>query len=557
MEARAQTLLDHSKDLFGKRGSLLSLWQELALNFYPERADFTTIRNVGSEYADHLMTSYPLLARRELGETFSAMLRPSDREWAFPHTIMEDQETEAERAWLEWAGGTLRRAMYDPDTMFVRATKEGDDDFATFGNAVISVELNPRRNALLYRCWHLRDTAWCESADGQIDTVYRKWKPTAVQLVQLFGKDKVSADVLKLSKDKPYDAVNCLHAVVPAEGYDAPKKSKRQPYVSIYLEVDTGNILSEQPSWDLGYVIPRWRTTSGSQYGRSAATEAALPDSRLLQAMTLTILDAGEMAAAPPFVAYKEALRSDLAIYSRGITYVDSEVDETKGEPLRALPIDSRGLPFAVENMKDFRELIKEAFYGNKLNMPGVGENPDMTAFEVGQRIQQYIRQSLPVFAPAEQDYNAPLCLMSWNRLMRNGAFGPLQAMPPKLQAQGIRFRFTSPLSEAIEAIKVQKFSEAIQIVNTGAAIDPSVGAILDAPAGARDAMRGGSIPAKWIRSEDDAAALVQQQAKKQQTGELLDGIGKASAAAKNFGAAAQAASAANLAPGGQPGASV
>ena len=49
-------------DLFS-RGSLLSLWQNIADNFYPERAEFTLSRTLGEEFADHLSTSYPVLAR--------------------------------------------------------------------------------------------------------------------------------------------------------------------------------------------------------------------------------------------------------------------------------------------------------------------------------------------------------------------------------------------------------------------------------------------------------------------------------------------------------------
>ena len=46
-------------DLFGKKSPLQSLWQEIAENFYPERADFTLRRSIGTDFAANLMTSYP------------------------------------------------------------------------------------------------------------------------------------------------------------------------------------------------------------------------------------------------------------------------------------------------------------------------------------------------------------------------------------------------------------------------------------------------------------------------------------------------------------------
>ena len=73
---RAREVLRIGDAMFSDKEQLNSLWQELALNFYPERADFTTRRDYGEEYSDHLFSSYPVLARRELGNMLSEFLRP-------------------------------------------------------------------------------------------------------------------------------------------------------------------------------------------------------------------------------------------------------------------------------------------------------------------------------------------------------------------------------------------------------------------------------------------------------------------------------------------------
>jgi len=46
--------------------------------------------------------------------------------------------------------------------------------------------------------------------------------------------------------------------------------------------------------------------------------------------------------------------------------------------------------------------ILAEAFYINKLRLPP--PQGDMTAFEVGQRVEEYVRAALPLFEPMDQE---------------------------------------------------------------------------------------------------------------------------------------------------------
>lgn len=76
-----EQVIQTGSQLFSKRAGVLSLWQTIADNFYPERANFTTVLSDGEEYGADLYSSYPVLARRDLGDSLSAMLRPTSKEW--------------------------------------------------------------------------------------------------------------------------------------------------------------------------------------------------------------------------------------------------------------------------------------------------------------------------------------------------------------------------------------------------------------------------------------------------------------------------------------------
>jgi len=416
MKTRVKELIEHGERLFSKKTQILSLWQSIAENFYVERADFTTTRSIGMEFAAHLMTGVPAMCRRDLANQIGAMLRPRGQPWFHARTPVEGINRDpTARQWLDWASERMRLYMYDTRSGFVRATREGDHDFAAFGNAVLSVELNQNLNGLLFRCWHLRDVAWAENFHYEIDRVHRKWKPTARQLAQLFP-GKVSAKVAFMTEKSPFEEVNCQHIILPADDYDLAKNKNRFPFVSIYIDTDNQTILEEVAVPDNSYIIPRWQTVSGSQYAYSPATVIAISDARMLQQMTLTLVEAGQKAVDPPMLAAGDAIQGSVNLFAGGITYVDAEYDERTGEALRPLPLDKTGLNWGDNREQKVRELIQEAFYLNQIQLPEL--KGDMTAFETQKRVEEYIRRALPLFEPMETEYNGALCDRTFDILL-------------------------------------------------------------------------------------------------------------------------------------------
>lgn len=539
-----KALIERGDQLFSKRGTLASLWQELADNFYPERADFTITRPLGDDFAEHLSTSYPVLVRRDLGNSLGTMMRPTNIDWFHMRAEREEFEDQAAKQWLEWATGVQKRAMYDRRSLFTRASKESDHDIAGFGQSVKTVELNRNADGLLYRCWHLRDVAWCENAEGKIDTAHRKWKPTAADLCKLFpGKvhQKV-VDCMTGGHKEPYKEINVRHIVMPAEDCDGTYLGKgKVPYVEIYIDVDNRHLIEITGLSYFKYIIPRWQTVSGSQYSFSPATVCGLPDARLLQAMTRTLLEAGEKFTNPPMVAVQEAIRSDIAIYAGGITWVDAAYDEKMGEVLRPLTQDKSGLPIGMDMTRDVRAMLSEAFFLSKLTLPERG--PEMTAYEVGQRVQDYIRQASPLFEPLEDEDNGATCETTFELLMRHGAFGRVEDIPQSIRGKDIAFRFESPLHDAIERQKGTKFMEATGLLAQVADIAPEAGAQLDIVSAFRDVLLSIGIPAKWVRSEEAVQQIVEQQEEEKQTASLLQSLGAGAEVAQKIGDAGQALS--------------
>lgn len=548
VKTRTRELIEAGDKLFSARRTLDSLWQEIADNFYPERADFTSSRTLGTDFAANLMTGYPVLCRRNLANSFASMLRPRGKPW---FSLVTDDERINEdqlcRRYLEHVQKIMFAEMYARKSQFVRATKEGDNDFAAFGQAVILPELNRNKDGMLYRCFHLRDAAWCENSELEIDTVHRKWKLAARSLAQLFP-NTVSSTVKDLAEKEPHKEVSCRHIVLPYEAYDLSKAKnpRRFPFVSIYVDCENDTILEEVPRARLKYAIPRWQTVSGSQYAHCPATVVALADARLIQQMSLALLEAGEKSVTPPMVATMEAIRSDINVYAGGVTAVDAEYDEKLGEVLRPLTQDIKGFTYGLDMVKDVREMIKEAFFLNSIQLPAPDVR-DMTAYETQRRIEEYIRAALPLFEPMEIEYNGALCEETYEELKTANAFGPPEDMPQMLSKKEFQFSFESPLQGAQKRAKTEAYTQTAQLLATSVNLDPSLASEVDLRKAFRDAIDGVATSAEWLRSDEEAGAINEQKNREAQMQQLLTQVGEGAAAAKNIGAAANSMAQAGL----------
>lgn len=522
MAIDAKDICRWSGTLFEKKRGLLDLHQEIAEHFYPERADFTATRYIGKDFAANLTTSYPVIVRRELGNAIASMLRPRTQEWFQVSVDRSDKLDRAGKRWLERATGIQRRDMYSRESQFVRATKEGDHDFATFGQCVIQVGINWNTTELIFRTHHLRDCAWVETGDGKVGAVFRKWKPTLRQAYQTFKPDSMHVET-KRAYDKNKDCEHeFLHVAMPLADYDSMggAATRKMPWRSIWIDPQHNHIIEDVGSNVRGYVIPRFQTVSGSQYAFSPATVAGLPDARLLQAMALTLLEAGEMAVRPPMVGQKDVVRQDVQLFAGGITWVDKDYDERLGEALRPLAQDKTGLPFGLEMTRDTRELLSQAFFLNKLALPQIEK--EMTAYEANQRMQEYVRGALPLFEPAEAEYNGALCEDVFTLLMSAGRFGPLEDIPDSIRGQDVRFMFESPLHDALDRQKGLRFTESAEMIATAVQLDQAAGLVFDVRTALRDALDAIGAPAHWQRDDEVVEQIVQDMEAEKQANAAL-----------------------------------
>lgn len=543
MHQRVRDLIQQGDKLFSKRSQLQNTWQAIAEQLYPERADFNGSLPPGMEYGDDLQTGAPSMARRDLADSLSAMLRPREKQWFSARSLNDkiNEDATARRFFDEVISDRMRAAMYDKRAQFVRATKQGDNDFACFGQTAIEVSPNNDLSGLLFRNYHLRDVAWCENSELAIDTVHRKWKPEVRQLIKQFPKT-VSEKVKFKEKDTPYAEIECRHIVLPADGYDLPaepgKLQRKAPFVSIYVDKEHETILEEKYVSRLRYVIPRWATVAGSQYAHSPGATIAYRDARLLQRITLTLLEAGEKVVDPPSVGVAEAIAGGVNLYAGGHTWLDAEYDERLGEAIRYLQIDPRGLSFGKDREQQIMQTIEKALYLDRIGIPY--PNKGMTATEYRGQVEEYVRRALPLFEPMEVEYNGGLCEETFDLLLNMGGFGSPADWPDIVQSADLRWSFESPLQQATERGKSQAFMETSNLLKVAMELDPGAPNEVDLPKMLRDAIPGTGAPSDWIRSADEAQQGRAQQEQQAQVQAQAQAAQQATAMAGAAGEAAQ-----------------
>jgi hypothetical protein len=460
------------------------------------------------------------------------MLRPRAKEWFDISVDDIDTVTTDGKRWLAWATKRMRQAMYDRKAQLIRATSEGDADFAAFGQCIITREMqwNAVTPHLLYRCWHLRDSGWSEKADGSIGEIYFKWDPTIKQLEEQFGKDAMHLSLQNAKTKENLRTIKCMRCAISTDVYQGQNgEAQGFPWILVYLDIENQHIISEYGVWSHGVIIPRWQTVSGSQYAYSPAAVAGLPDARLLQAMSLTLLEAGEMSVRPPMIATQDAIRGDVQLYSGGITWADVEYDERKGDVLRPINQDRRGLPQGYNERDVQMSMLAEAFYINKLTLPP--PEGDMTAFEVGQRVEEYVRQALPLFEPMEHEYNGQLCEDTFDALLRAGHFGAPQDMPPELSERDVHFKFISPLHDAIERKDASTYLESAELIERAMAFDTNAMAQWNSGTALRAALEGIGVDPQHLRSKREVSSILKANAQQAAAEEQV-------AVAKDLGAA-------------------
>ncbi len=492
-------------------------YDDLARIFLPRRLGFAVTTVVGERRTQALYDSTPMQAARGLANAIGGMMRPE----GLPEVKMltdSDQLNNSDevKEWIADSEERLKDGFNNPKARFRQASSEKDLDLIVFGNAPMFI--GEGRSGLLFQSVYLRDVTPFFNDEGSIEGMFRERKFTFRQAAARFGENRLSNDSREKLAKNPDDPIQILHVVLPrAESKVSPLFARDLPFADLWIEIEAKNVLLEGGFHEFPFIFPKFDTTSGENLGRSPAM-IALPDGDTLQAMGETILVAGQRAADPPLAVPNDGSFSAYNTFPGGLVYYDIEsAQAVKGNPF--FPIESgMNLPITRDMQKDSRDQVWSAFFRNILNLPV--EGPQMTATEVIQRKEEFIREIGPTFGKLETDDTAPTVERAFMIMLRAGGFAPI---PEVLQGQNIRFEYNSPVKrirQQVDAAAARMWAEEMILLSQA---KPEALDLIHAEELGRFSAEAANIPKKIVNSVEVVQQIQQDRAEAQEAAQQAE----------------------------------
>jgi hypothetical protein len=485
-----------------RRSQFEEHWDDLSRVMLSTRQGFTQSIVAGDYRMEDVFDGTPMQAARSLANTVGAMIRPEGQDLV--EIRAEDDSLNAQGAVQDWVGNAsekLNSHMRNPLARFRQATGEVDLDLVVMGTGILFAGIAKSQRHLIYQSVHLKDGFPMFDDEGNPHGLYRTKKMFIWQAELMFGADNLSKEVReKIAVDKTDDKIDLLYWVGKRknQSIENPIFAKDFPVEEIWMETQTKHIISEGGFHEFPFIIPRWDTSSGEEYGRSPGM-IALPDSNTLQSMGETILVAGQRLADPPIMAPNDGAFQEVMTFPGGISYYDVETAAAVGGNPFFPMISGNNLPVTRDMQTDIRNQVASAFFKNILNLPQGG--PQMTATEIIQRKDEFIREVGPVFGRFQTDYNEPTADRSFRMLFRLGAFGEV----PELLAQAnIKFVFDLPVDKIKKQVQAAAASQWAMEVMQLAQVSPEAKHLVNVDALARFTADAVSLPHEILNTKEE-----------------------------------------------------
>ena len=530
------------KDLINKREQYINRWREIRKYQLPHVGQFDGEDNE-SNAAMRKDTKIYNGAAWEANQIFAAGimsgLTPPNRKW-FRMSFDNEQLTD----------NTDLGALLDERMNIINNVLERSNFYTSvhscylelaFGQAPLGI-FPDSRLGVHFVSYPIGSYAMETGPDGTIEIFCRKYKMSARQLVDKFGKENVPKNILN-ELDNGGAGIKAQHTVVwyvePNKSYDPAKfGGEYLPYISVYYVEgsDENEFLYVGGSYEFPVPVARYLINGNEAYGKGPGWFAE-GDSKALQLMEKDRLVAIELGVKPPVQASPDMANKGINMIPGGKTYRNGD---NKIEPLFNVGANLQHLESAIEQQV---ERIKKEYNANLFMMLDELADKQMTAREVLERNQEKMAILGPVVQRMQFEFLGRIIERVYNILDRAHAFPEPEdpELAQMLQGEEIKIEYISPLAQAQKMSGLVNIEQAVAFAGQLAQFDQNILKKINWSEALNQYFALVGAPAAIKRSDDEYNEMVQaeQQAQaqamqEQQAMNMIQAAAPAAQAAKN-----------------------
>ncbi len=532
-----EDILRQHSQMVGERGTWENHWKEIAERILP-RQDWFQISNrtQGDKRTEKMFDATAALALERFAAAMESMLTPRTQHW---HKLKTSDpylnKSKAVNQYLDEVTNTLFQIRYSPKANFASQVHEAYMSLGAFGTGCVFID-DVVGQGIRYKSIHLSEIYFAENHAGAIDKIHRKFELTARQAAQRFGYDKLPDKIQQMVEKNPEALFEFIHCVKPNEDLKRGRSDYRgMKFASYYVALEGQKIVNEGGYTTFPYAVSRYVTSPKEIYGRSPAM-LVLPDIKMINEMSKTVLRAAHKAVDPPLLLQEDGVLQAFNARPSALNY--GGINERGEQMVRPLEVGGR-VDIGLDMMEQRRKVINDAFLITLFQI--LVDAPNMTATEAMLRAQEKGALLAPTMGRQQSEMLGPMIEREIDILARSGL---LPQMPDELREAGgeVDIEYISPLNRAQRAEEGVAILRTLESVTGLAQFDPEVLMVFDPKKIARELADINGVPAKVLRSDEEIFAIKDQQAQQAELAQLLQAAPVVANSAKTMAETAQLA---------------
>lgn len=513
-------------------------WKDIADNMCPRKGAYLTSterdQKPGARKDQKIINGSANDALRVIAAGLHSGLTSPARPW-FRLTLADEDLAKYQpvKEWLHVVRDRMLLVMGKSN--FYRSMHSIYKEMAAFGTSAMMIEED---FTTIMRCRPFTIGEFYLACDDRyrVNTLYRQYSMSTLQMIKAFGKDKVSEAVRGAHSSNNFGSrFEIIHGIQPNDGFDPDKRDVRgKKYESIYYELnsDPDMILRRAGYESRPFMTLRWDLTGINTYGDGPGDDA-IGDVKMLQKLEEDKLQALDKSVKPPMNAPAAMKGKGGTIVSGGVNYIDVQQGQQGFTPTFQVDPKIREIAFEIDRV----EARIRRFFFNDLFLTVLQEDKQMTAMEVAKRHEEKLLILGPVVEGTEDELDGAI-ERTYTIMNR---FDMIPPMPREMANVPIRVEYLGLLSQAQKIVGTNSIQQYAAFVGSIALIKPEIVDKFDADEAADAFADAVGVPPKIVTSQKKVDALRAQRAQDQQMAQrmaLAEPMAKAAAAAKDAGAA-------------------